>query len=49
MSSSPCLSEVKRRFSEVERIYTEQTINTRDALEGLTAFIAKRPPTWQHR
>src|SRR5450830_258641 len=43
------LPEVKRRFAEVERIYNEQNIKTDDALEGLSAFLAKRPPIWQHR
>jgi cyclohexa-1,5-dienecarbonyl-CoA hydratase len=43
------VNEVRRRLAEVERIYNEQTIKTRDALEGLNAFMEKRPPTWQHR
>ena len=43
------VAEVKRRFAEVERIYNERCIKTHDAQEGLAAFIAKRPPNWQHR
>lgn len=43
------LAEVKRRFAEVERIYNERSIKTHDAREGLDAFLAKRPPKWQHR
>ena len=43
------LPEVKRRLAEVERLYVERTIKTRDANEGLNAFIAKRPPKWEHR
>ena len=43
------LPEVKRRLAEVERLYIERTIKTRDANEGLNAFIAKRPPKWEHR
>ena len=43
------LPEVKRRLAEVERLYVERTIKTRDANEGLNAFIAKRAPKWEHR
>lgn len=43
------LPEVKRRLAEVERLYVERTIKTRDAIEGLNAFIAKRAPKWEHR
>ncbi|OGA19276.1 MAG: cyclohexa-1,5-dienecarbonyl-CoA hydratase [Betaproteobacteria bacterium RIFCSPLOWO2_12_FULL_63_13] len=42
------LPEVKRRLAEVERLYVERTIKTRDANEGLNAFIAKRAPKWEH-
>ena len=41
--------EVKRRLAEVERLYVDRMIKTRDANEGLNAFIAKRPPKWEHR
>ena len=41
--------EVKRRLAEVERLYVDRMIKTRDANEGLAAFIAKRPPKWEHR
>jgi len=41
--------EVKRRLAEVERLYVDRTIKTHDANEGLTAFIAKRAPKWEHR
>lgn len=40
--------EVKRRLAEVERLYNERLIKTRDANEGLNAFMAKRPPKWEH-
>ena len=43
------LPEVKRRLAEVERLYNEGLIKTRDANEGLNAFIAKRAPRWEHR
>lgn len=31
------------------RIYTEQLMETRDAVEGLQSFMEKRRPTWSHR
>lgn len=41
--------EMKRRLAEVERLYLEQLMKTRDANEGLTAFIANRAAKWEHR
>jgi len=43
------LPEVRRRINEVERLYLERLMQTRDANEGLAAFIAKRPPKWEHQ
>lgn len=43
------IAEVRRRIAEVERLYLERLMKTRDANEGLTAFIAKREPKWEHR
>jgi cyclohexa-1,5-dienecarbonyl-CoA hydratase len=43
------LPEVKRRIAEVERLYLDRLMQTRDANEGLAAFIAKRTPKWEHR
>jgi cyclohexa-1,5-dienecarbonyl-CoA hydratase len=40
---------VRRKLAEVERLYLEELMATRDAVEGLTAFIAKRPPVWEDR
>ena len=42
------LLEVRRRINEVERLYLDRLMQTRDANEGLAAFIAKRPPKWEH-
>ena len=33
-------------LAEVERIYLEELMTTRDATEGIEAFLAKRPPVW---
>lgn len=43
------LAEVRRRINDVERLYLDRLMQTRDANEGLAAFIAKRPPQWEHR
>lgn len=43
------LLRVRRRIGEVERLYLERLMQTRDANEGLAAFIAKRPAKWEHR
>jgi cyclohexa-1,5-dienecarbonyl-CoA hydratase len=40
--------EVKRRLAAVEKLYLEGLMATRDANEGLAAFLAKRPPVWEH-
>jgi cyclohexa-1,5-dienecarbonyl-CoA hydratase len=40
---------VAAKIARVERLYLEELMATRDAVEGLTAFIAKRPPNWEDR
>jgi cyclohexa-1,5-dienecarbonyl-CoA hydratase len=40
---------VHRRLAEVETLYLEQLMKTRDAVAGLTAFIAGEPAVWEHR
>lgn len=40
---------VKDKIRAVERLYLEELMATHDAVAGLEAFIAKRPPQWQHR
>lgn len=37
---------VSARITAVERLYLEKLMSTRDAVEGLEAFIAKRPAKW---
>ena len=41
--------EVRQRIAEVERLYLDRLMATRDANEGLVAFLAKRKPEWEHR
>ena len=40
---------IRRKLSEVERLYITELMATNDAVEGLTAFIAKRPAVWEDR
>jgi cyclohexa-1,5-dienecarbonyl-CoA hydratase len=43
------LRDVRQRLAEVERLYLERLMATRDANEGLAAFLARRAPQWEHR
>lgn len=40
------LAEAKRRLAAVEKLYLEDLMQTHDALEGLAAFLEKRPARW---
>ena len=41
--------QVIKRLDEVEDLYLTELMSTRDAVEGLEAFIAKRPAKWENR
>jgi len=41
-------ARVAARLAEVERLYLDRLMSTRDAVEGLNAFIARRPAEWVH-
>jgi len=40
---------VRARLTALEELYLSGLMSTRDALEGLTAFLEKRPPAWEDR
>lgn len=40
---------LSNRLERVERLYLDKLMSTRDAVEGLTAFIEKRPAKWEDR
>jgi cyclohexa-1,5-dienecarbonyl-CoA hydratase len=43
------VERIRRKLAQVERLYLEELMATHDAVEGLTAFIAKRPAVWEDR
>jgi cyclohexa-1,5-dienecarbonyl-CoA hydratase len=45
----PYIADVRRRLADVERLYLDRLMQTRDANEGLVAFLANRQPQWEHR
>jgi len=45
----PFAELARARLDDVEALYLEKLMTTRDANEGLKAFIEKRQPKWEHR
>jgi cyclohexa-1,5-dienecarbonyl-CoA hydratase len=43
------IADIRHRLAALERLYLDTLMNTRDANEGLAAFLAKRLPQWEHR
>ncbi|HXQ68215.1 MAG TPA: cyclohexa-1,5-dienecarbonyl-CoA hydratase [Alphaproteobacteria bacterium] len=43
------VERLRAKLARVEELYLEDVMSTRDALEGLEAFLAKRPARWEHR
>ncbi len=41
-------AELRRRLREAELLYLDRLMKTRDANEGLKAFLAKRAPLWEN-
>lgn len=46
---APLVEQARRRLAEVEALYLEGLMRTRDAVEGLHAFLEKRKPNWEHK
>ena len=42
------VARVKAKLVAVEHLYLDELMATRDAVEGLQAFLCKRAPQWQH-
>lgn len=42
-------ARVRVKIRSVERLYLDELMKTRDAVEGLEAFVGKRAVQWQHR
>jgi cyclohexa-1,5-dienecarbonyl-CoA hydratase len=45
----PFADLARARLEDVEALYLEKLMQTRDANEGLRAFLDKRQPRWEHR
>ena len=45
---APIRRELRERLNEVEALYLDRLMKTRDANEGLAAFLARRAPAWEH-
>jgi cyclohexa-1,5-dienecarbonyl-CoA hydratase len=46
---APFAKLARARLEDVEALYLAELMATRDASEGLKAFIEKRQPRWEHR
>jgi cyclohexa-1,5-dienecarbonyl-CoA hydratase len=45
----PFAELMRARLADAESLYLERLMRTRDATEGLAAFLEKRLPKWEHR
>jgi cyclohexa-1,5-dienecarbonyl-CoA hydratase len=43
------IGAIRESLAAVERLYLQGLMNTRDANEGLAAFLSRRAPAWEHR
>lgn len=49
MMSGGEAESLQAAFDRAGRIYVDELMNTRDAVEGLQAFMEKRRPSWNHQ
>ena len=43
------VERMSAKIEQVEALYLNELMSTRDAVEGLEAFLAKRPAKWEHK
>jgi len=48
-SRSGYVGRTVAKLDEVEKLYLDELMSTHDAVEGLEAFVAKRPAKWENR
>ena len=44
----PLIRNLRARLHELETLYLDRLMKTRDANEGLAAFLDRRTPNWEH-
>jgi cyclohexa-1,5-dienecarbonyl-CoA hydratase len=44
----PRNAKIRKRLAELERLYVDTLMRTRDANEGIAAFLERRQPQWEH-
>jgi cyclohexa-1,5-dienecarbonyl-CoA hydratase len=42
-------ARIRSELPALEELYVEELMATGDAVEGLQAFLEKRPPKWRNR
>jgi cyclohexa-1,5-dienecarbonyl-CoA hydratase len=40
---------IREKLAHIEKLYLEELMAKQDPVEGLSAFMEKRPPVWKHR
>ena len=43
------VTRVRQTLPQIERLYLDDLMRTEDAVEGIAAFIDRRPPDWKNR
>ena len=43
------VTRVRQTLPELERLYLDDLMRTEDAVEGIAAFLDRRPPNWKNR